>query len=94
MSNIKKQYTITPSCVDEAIFLFKKYENGKIVESYGILIDEFDSIRQQAEKDGYTYAIDISSIKHEIAVHEGCINALQMQINEFVASGDYVTGED
>lgn len=89
-SNIKKQYTITPSNIDEAILLFKKYDNDIIVDSYGILVDEIDAIRQQAEKSGYVYAADINFIKHEISVHQECINALQKRIDEAIASGNYV----
>lgn len=90
MAIFKKQYTITPSYVDEAILLFKKYENGVVVESYGILIDEIGSIRRQAEMNGYDYAVNIDFIKHEISVHQECIDALQKRVDEAIASGNYV----
>lgn len=89
-SNTKRLYTIVPSEFAEGLYTFTKYKNEEIVESYGIFSGEIERIKREAENEGYTFARDIDFLKEEIARYQYIVDDLKAQLNEAIASGNYV----
>lgn len=89
-SNTKRLYTIVPNEFAEGLYVFTKYENGEFIKSYGILEDEIECMKKEAENEGYTFARDIDFLKEEIARYQYIVDDLKAQLNEAIASGNYV----
>lgn len=88
--NIKKLFTIIPNEFAEGSYILTKYENGEFVKSYDIFEDEIMYIRRKVEKEGYIFAKDIDFLEEEITRYQYIINDLKSQIEEAIASGDYI----